>query len=83
MIKGKTTDATYDFQERLSKIKIIDIKIKIRPKLEENTEIIKAPKTQILLCLLNLLEADIRPKLIKPKQADRLNPTWNAQKMFS
>lgn len=83
MINGKTTDAIYDFQERLSKIKIIDIKIKIRPKLEENTEIVNAPKTKILLYLLNLIETDIRPKLIKPKQADRLSPTWNAQKMFS
>ena len=83
MIKGKTTDAIYDFQERLSKIKIIDITINISPKLEENTEIINAPKTKILLYFLNLFEAEIRPKLIKPKQVERLNPTWNAQKIFS
>ena len=83
MIRGKTTNAIYDFQERLSKIKIIDIKIKISPKLEENTEIISAPKTKILLYFLNLFGAEIRPKLTKQKQADRLNPTWNAQKIFS
>jgi len=83
IIKGKTDNPIYDFQERLRKIKIIDITIKIRPKLEENTENINATKTNILLYFLNLFEAEMRPKLIKPKQADRLNPTWNAQNMFS